>query len=131
MSARSRARGRVPVLCACVLLAALLLSHGADGERLRQFPFFDVDGWSCHGRGCGALRALHGSLVGQDADETTWFFAAPPHVLGDLACASTASFRITHPEVWRCALLCSPCASHRHARWPDCCAVPCGAGNAV
>jgi hypothetical protein len=37
-------------------------------------------------------------LVGQDADDRAWFFSAPPHIVGGLACASTVSFRITHPE---------------------------------
>jgi hypothetical protein len=37
-------------------------------------------------------------LVGQDADDTAWFFSAPPHIVGGLACASSVSFRITHPE---------------------------------
>ncbi len=62
-SGRGRERAPGPVHWACILLAALLLSIATNGERLRQFPFFDVDGWSCHGRGCGELRTLHGALV--------------------------------------------------------------------
>ena len=79
-------------------LRLLLLAVAATGESIRQYPFFDVDGWSCHGRGCEGLRTLHGSLVGQDSGETAWFFSAPPHIVRELACASTVSFRMTHPE---------------------------------
>ena len=68
---RQRCTGSVPALILSSALA-ILLPRCAGGERIRQFPFFDVDGWSCHGRGCNELRTLHGALVGQDTDETPW-----------------------------------------------------------
>lgn len=88
--------GSLRVVAASIELVLLVLC--VRGDKLQQYPFFDVDGWSCHGRGCQELRTLHGSLVGQDTDETTWFFSAPQHIVVQLACANTVSFRITHPE---------------------------------
>jgi len=51
---------------------ALALVQPANSQRLEQYPFFDVDGWMCHGRGCESLRTLQGALVGQDKDESEW-----------------------------------------------------------
>ena len=105
MKSAQAALSIAPVWRACkpglhvgALLALSLLVLGVRGEQLRQYPFFDVDGWSCHGRGCQELRTLHGALVGQDADATTWFFSAPQHIVMELACANALLFRITHPE---------------------------------
>ena len=81
----------------CSLLSLSFLLHVSCDE-LRQYHFFDVDEWSCHGAGCRDLRTLHGALVGEDTDETSWFFSAPPHIVRELACASAVSFRISHPE---------------------------------
>ena len=101
LAAKMHGTHRFPRLCCFAPLALVLLAQACSqvyGEQLRQYPFFDVDGWSCHGRGCQELRMMHGALVGHDGDDTTWYFSAPAHVLSELPCASAISFRITHPE---------------------------------
>ena len=88
----------LPIATLSALLVLAALPFWVLAEERRQFPFFDVDGWECHGRGCKPLRALHGAIVGEDADATHWFFSAPAPVVRALACANALAFRISHPE---------------------------------